>query len=347
MMNVRKPIRRLYVDARAIGWAVACVGAVLLLAFAAEAVFVVFAGLLLSVFLGTLAHWITRHTPLPYWAALMLLVLAGLGATALTLVLAGPSLAEQMARLQEQLPHALQAAVKRVRVWAYGTLGVAPEQLQQAPRAMAAGAGGALMSSARFIAGAIVAGFVGLYGAANPGAYVRGAMALVPPERRHRAEQVTHELGRRLGRWLVGRAISMLIIGLSSAIALSILRVPLAISLGILAGLLTFVEYLGAVVSSIPPILLAFTESPMKALWVAVLFTAIHVVDGYMITPLIVRTAVRFPPAFTLSMQAIFGALFGVIGVTFATPAAIVGATLIEKLYVEDRLRAREGRPPG
>ena len=68
-----------------------------------------------------------------------------------------------------------------------------------------------------------------------------------------------------------------------------------------------------------------------------------HVLEGYVLTPLLVRTTVRFPPAYTLAAQAVLGTIYGVAGLTFATPILIVGTVLVKKLYI-DRREAREAR---
>jgi predicted PurR-regulated permease PerM len=57
------------------------------------------------------------------------------------------------------------------------------------------------------------------------------------------------------------------------------------------------------------------------------------------LTPLLARRAVHFPPAYTLAAQTLFGALFGALGLTFATPTCIVAATVVEMLYVRDVLQ--------
>jgi predicted PurR-regulated permease PerM len=130
----------------------------------------------------------------------------------------------------------------------------------------------------------------------------------------------------------------MAFVGIATATGLYFLHVPLAITLGLLAGVLAFVEYVGAIASAVPPIVLALAHGPMDALWVVVLFTGVHIVEGYFLTPLLARNAVRFPPAFTLAMQLLLGGLFGVLGLTFATPLAVVIVTAIRMLYVEDTL---------
>jgi predicted PurR-regulated permease PerM len=128
-------------------------------------------------------------------------------------------------------------------------------------------------------------------------------------------------------------------VALMTIVGLLLAGIPLPIPLGILAGLLTFVEYLGAVVSAVPALLVALAQNPTDAVWVLLVFTIAHLVEGYLLTPLITQGTVRFPPAFTLGFQLLFGALFGVVGLTFATPMAVIGTVIIRKIYVEDHVR--------
>ncbi len=119
----------------------------------------------------------------------------------------------------------------------------------------------------------------------------------------------------------------MLFVGISCAVAFLLLGVPLAIPLAVLAGLLTFVEYLGAIASAVPAMLLAFTNGPLRALWVGLVFTGLHLIEGYLLTPLLARNTVRLPPAVTLVGQALLGALVGSVGLTFSTPLLVVAVS--------------------
>ncbi|MEO6576443.1 MAG: AI-2E family transporter, partial [Polyangiaceae bacterium] len=175
-------------------------------------------------------------------------------------------------------------------------------------------------------------------------AYTSGLLALVPPASRPRAEEVLTHAGATLTRWLVGRVVAMIFVGVAATIGLYFLHVPLAFGLGVLAGLLAFVEYVGAIASAVAPMLLALASSGVTgAVSVAVLFTGVHIVEGYLLTPALARKAVHFPPAFTLGTQVLFGAIFGVLGLTFATPTCVLIATLVQMLYLEDVL----GEPQG
>ena len=316
----------------------------LVVAFQARTLFVLFGGVLLAVFLKTCAEIVSKRMRVPYKAVVATLVVSSVAATAAVVFVAGPHLVDQAAQLGRSLPPALGQAMDRIRhaLGAGGAFAVPRvDDLKPEAKSIVAGAQGVAAGSVELVASIVIVGFVGLYGALDPDAYTRAALALVPEARKDRAEQILAETGHRLGRWLLGRAVAMAFVGVTTTIGLWLLHVPLAVSLGILAGVLAFVEYVGAVASAVPPLLLAFGQSPSLALGVVLLFTGVHLVEGYVLTPLLARKAVHFPPAYTLAAQTLFGALFGPLGLTFATPTCIVAATFVELLYVQDVLGKR------
>ena len=317
--------------------------AVLLIVFEADALFVLFGGVLLAVFLKTVADALVRVSRMPYRLAVVEIVLILVGSAVVLALSAGPRLVQQMSNLIQALPAALhngEGYAKKYLGDGWATTATA-SNLKPAANTIVAGAGGAVLGSVQAAAGLIVIGFMGLYGALSPRAYARVALAVVPPQHRVRARQVMTETVHRLGRWLVGRAVAMAFVGVATSVGLWALHVPLALALGVLAGALAFIDYFGAIASAIPPILLALGKSPTTAAWVVVLFFGVHLVEGYLLTPFIARTAVHFPPGYTLALQALFGALFGILGLTFATPTGIVLVTIVELLYVRDVLGER------
>ncbi len=186
---------------------------------------------------------------------------------------------------------------------------------------------------------------VALFLAADPAPYRRGLLRLVPPARRPRAAEVLDALGGGLWHWILGQSVAMLCVGVVTAAGLTLLGIPLALALGILAGLLNFIPYLGPILSGGPAVLIAFAQSPADALNTLLLFVAIQNLEGYVLTPMLQRRAVSIPPA--LGILAIVGlaALFGTYGVLFATPLLLVIMILVRMLYVEDALGDRAPDP--
>lgn len=138
--------------------------------------------------------------------------------------------------------------------------------------------------------------------------------------------------------WLLGQFIAMILIGVSTTIALWALGTPMALSLGVIAGILEFVPLFGPIAAGVLSILVAFTESPAQAFYVGILFVIIQQVESNILMPVIQRWTVALPPVLGLLAVVIFGMLFGIAGVVFATPLMVVVLILIHTLYVEDVL---------
>jgi predicted PurR-regulated permease PerM len=130
----------------------------------------------------------------------------------------------------------------------------------------------------------------------------------------------------------------MTIVGVITWAGLALIGVPLALTLGLLAGLLNFVPYVGPIVSAIPAVLLALLDGSRTAGWVALLYLGVQLLEGYLLTPLIDQRTVRTPPALLLTSQVIAGVTLGALGVVLAAPLLAVALVTVKLLYVEDVL---------
>lgn len=138
--------------------------------------------------------------------------------------------------------------------------------------------------------------------------------------------------------WLIGRLLSMLIVGITVTISLWLLGIPLALTLGLLAALLDFIPNLGPTLATVPAVLLALMQSPTQAVYVLLIYIVIQQAESYLLTPIVQHRTVSLPPALTIIAQVILGVLFGVMGLILASPLAAVVLVLIKMLYVEDVL---------
>jgi predicted PurR-regulated permease PerM len=188
------------------------------------------------------------------------------------------------------------------------------------------------------LASVVIVAFVGIYLAVRPASYINGLVRLFPADKRPRTREIMHEIGHVLAQWLLGKMISMVIIGCLTALGLALLDVPLAMVLGILAGLLDFIPYIGPIMAGLPAVLIAFSESPTLALYVLLLFVGLQTTEAYLLSPLIERRTVSLPPAITIMMQTLLGTFFGLAGIALATPLTAVLAVLVTMLYVQDVL---------
>lgn len=325
---------------------------VLLAVFASDVLLILFAAVLLATLLHGSSDWLVRRTGLPHILALGLFVIALFAAFAALVLVAAPVLAEQAAELWRQLPQALQGVRTRVEAqsWGPAVLGqLSFEKLSSLPSGsgLAGGATTALTGAFGALGNLAIIGVIGLFLAADPATYRDGLVLLFPPERRGRAREVLDELGGTMRSWLVAQLLSMAVIGALIIVGLWILGVPLAVVLGVIAALLTFIPNLGPVLAAAPAILLGFAAAPIQGVYVAALYIGVQVIEGNVTTPLIQQRTIALPPALILAAQLLMATLYGLLGLALATPALAVAMKLTELLYVQGYLEGAPERTAG
>lgn len=320
------------------------VGLVAVIYFAwqlARVFMILFAGILLAVFLGGLGRVLRQHTRLNRQAAVGLVV-AGMLAVGVGIgMLVGPRLsaqANEMARLLPQASERISQALSDFP-WAQQFIQRAPDPEQVisgGTGSFASGITGAASTAATVLTNLAIVIVLGLYLSLYPHQYIDNGMLLVPERNRRHARVVLSAIGRALRWWFVGRGASMAVVGVLTAAGLFAVGVPLALTLGLVAAIFSFVPYIGPIAAAVPAILVGLTVSPTTALYVVVIFGVVQFCESYLITPLIQERAVSIPPALLISAQVVAGVLAGLLGVLLATPMTVALVVVVQKLYIED-----------
>ena len=305
-----------------------------------------FAGILLGLVFRAPADWLTARTALPHGAAVMLVILAMLGLVAGVFVARGAEIRDQANQLRQEIPGAaarLQAQLERSELGREVVENV-PDPAALLPDSAGAvqRATGAVTRTFAVLANMLIVLFLGIVLALTPKVYTENALRLVPQKRRARARALFADLDHTLRWWLLGRLISMSAIGLLTWIGLTVLDVPLAFVLALIAALLSFVPNIGPVVSAVPAVLLGLVQSPERALMIAGLYLAVQAIESWLLDPIIDRKTIYLPPALTVLAQLAMAVLAGLPGVALATPLAAVAAVTTRRLYVEGVLGDRE-----
>jgi predicted PurR-regulated permease PerM len=131
-----------------------------------------------------------------------------------------------------------------------------------------------------------------------------------------------------------------------TGLGLWIVGVPAWASLGLLAGVLSFIPNFGPILSALPGILLGLSQSPMTAVWAAVVYIGVQLIEGNVITPYAEQRAVSLPAGFLLTVQLMLGLLAGVLGMLVATPLCVVAVIAIRDLHVARLERREDDRRP-
>jgi len=139
--------------------------------------------------------------------------------------------------------------------------------------------------------------------------------------------------------WLLGRLVAMTAVGLLTALGLWAIGMPMALALGFIAGLLSFVPYIGPIVSAVPAILVALADGGfLETGYVVLIYGAAQFLEGSLITPVVQKYSVALPPAILIIAQFLLAVPFGPVGIMLATPFAVSVIVMTQMLYVEDIL---------
>lgn len=193
-----------------------------------------------------------------------------------------------------------------------------------------------LSTTAEAITGLILILFIAIYYATDPSLYRKGLLHLIPHRHRARGREVLIEVGDSMRRWLIARLLAMIIIGIVTGLALALIGVRLAATLGVIAGLLEFVPFFGPIAASVPAVGMALLESPQKALWVVIAFVLIQQLEGNLVTPLLLKKRVDIPPMLTIIAVPAMTLIFGLTGVLIAEPLLAIILIVSKMLYVQD-----------
>lgn len=317
--------------------------------------------LLVAVILGGPVDFLAgRGVPRPLGALAVVGVLAG--AAVLFVLSVVPNLIGQLSRLVRGLPAIVEDEEARVNStldslglgdrfqFDAQTLSDLEQRLLQrfiSGDALSAvlGAGTTAVTT---VVGLVSLGLLVVFGAvfmvSGPRLLVEGVVSLFPAERRGRAREILNELYRTVQWWALGQFVSMTFIAITSTVALYLIGVPYALLLGIFGGLISFVPFLGAILSAIPPAFVALFTNPIDVVWVVVAYVIIQQVEGNVIQPVVMNRALKLPPVAVLFAIALMGTLFGLVGVILAVPAAGALRVLITELWV--RRMDERGKDP-
>lgn len=186
---------------------------------------------------------------------------------------------------------------------------------------------------------------------------ILGKLALLVPSRlRETVFQLARETDEVLGAFLRGQILVMISLGIIYSVGLSLVGLKFAIAIGVIAGLVSFVPYLGFVFGiALAGLTVALEPDPLwRLLGVVATFSVAQLIEGSILTPKLVGDRIGLHPVFVIFAVAAGGQLFGFFGILLALPAAAVLSVLIRFAYRQylaeqpppDKL-AREGEDAG
>jgi predicted PurR-regulated permease PerM len=285
----------------------------------------------------------------PRAAGIAILLVPALVGIALVLFLVLPAVVRDVALLIGELPAAVTQLLQGLQPWlaqhgvhlpqssseALATLEanvqqVAPDAVELAQKAVGALLGGTL-SAVGTAAAVLTVPVLAFYLLKDFDVIVAAAVELLPARARGRTVTMGREVDVVLGDFVRGQLTVMGILAALYAVGYSLVGVQLAIPIGVVAGLLSFIPYVGGAVSITLALLMSVLHySGMGQLAaVGLVYGTVQVLEGFVIVPRVVGDKLGLPPVLVLLALMIGGDLFGFAGVMLALPAAAVARVFI------------------
>lgn len=189
-----------------------------------------------------------------------------------------------------------------------------------------------------------------IYLALQPGVYREWLIALFPPRHRDLVRDILRDIASTLRAYIVGQLTTMTVLALLTSFFLWVLHVPYALTFGVFTGMVAIVPFFGSLLSTTLPaaFVLAGPDGGTRALLVLGVGVVVHLIEGNLVSPLVMSKQVELPPVLTIMSVLVVGGLLGPLGLVVALPTlamvmVIVRRILINRIYEGKGFR-KQGR---
>lgn len=333
-------------------------GAVLWLLYAVRGVLLPFGAALFLVYLTEPLIDRMEQRLVPRVVAILVIYAVLLGVAWVAVVYFWPTVTWEAERAVSSLPERL-TEVRRVAeqlitlgrnrrlpLLAMEALSALTAELQRSVAQVGRRAVSATLSAFSHLALLALAPVISFYLSRDWPALRRGILRLLPPEGRGEVRRLLAEVNEVLGGYVRGQLVISAFVGVTTWVGLTVLGIPYALLIGVLAGLFDIVPYFGPVIGAGPAVFLALDRSPLTALYVVGLFLVIHQLEGAILVPRIMGSRVGLHPVLVIFALLAGGQLFGLGGMLLAVPAAAVGRVILQFAFAHWFPEDRTGQTP-
>ena len=160
---------------------------------------------------------------------------------------------------------------------------------------------------------------------------------LIPPRFQAKTKDIVLEIDQVLSRFVRGQLVVAGLMGVLYSAGLFLCDTPMSLSLGMMAGLVNLVPYLGLILGLVPSAIMTYihTQEWLPVLGVAGVFAFVQAIEGFVITPRVVGENIGLHPVAVIFAVLLGGELFGITGMILGVPVVAVLNVLLSRGVVQ------------
>lgn len=289
-----------------------------------------------------LANRLQRYR-LPRAVSVVSVYVAILAILALVITLIVPILAQQITQLVQAMPHLLLVIQDFVGRILPGSAEALSQQLQGGLSRFSDAFGNIginVFQQTRSVFGSIVSivfvFVIALYLVIEENALLKFFRIIVPVEHQRYVNNALERVQHKLGRWVLGQLTLGIIVGVTVAVGLTVMGVPYALALGLLAGVLEIIPYIGPIVAGLSATIVGFSASWVLGVATLVFFILVQQAESHFIIPNVMKKATGLNPLVTLVAVLLGARLAGVAGIILAVPVATMIGIFVSDVFLRD-----------
>ncbi|MFH2104695.1 MAG: AI-2E family transporter [Parcubacteria group bacterium] len=283
--------------------------------------------------------WLQKKR-VPRWLSVILIFTLIIGAAVVIVSLLIPPIIEQAQQLIDVLPEYAQAIVDKVSVArdivgqeAFDNMFASLSSISTNVSGESFSVFGTISGILGVVFSIVVVCVLSFYFTVQEDSLKKFIRSLAPMKHRPYIENLAGRIQKQIGYWLRGQIMLGLVVGIMLYVGLSLLGVKYALILAILGGLLEIVPYLGPIISAVPAVFLAFTQRPILALFVLILYIVVQQLENHIIVPKVMQRVVGLNPLVTIIVILVGVKVAGILGGILAVPIATAIQVFLSDIF--------------
>ena len=156
---------------------------------------------------------------------------------------------------------------------------------------------------------------------------------LFPTRSRNKISVMLNEMNQQVSSYIRGQILVAICVGVTYTIGYSIINLPYGVTIGMIAGLLTIIPYIGSIIGLTPALIIAFVTNPSLALQVLLVFVIEQLIESRVLQPLILGSSLKMHPVTILVILLAAGKMFGLTGLLIAVPVYAVVKVFVTHFF--------------